>query len=273
MDNDRFEDELERTKEAIADDLKLNAAVPLLKTIRSAPSFFIMIAAALLMVFVTVFTVVKIAPAYFRADSVGTNIGNKLGDAVGWAVGSFNGMTSGNKEGREAGKTEGLSAKDTSVVIANTIKETGKLEVLAAGIKITNLEKVGNNDYSALYLVKGTAVFSVNLTKADVSFNDDFSTVEVKVPDVNASIYIDNGETEILAQYQKSKFTGSAKDGFTAFINSANQTSNKTAESIENYDMLKKSAQTSAEKQITSIIKSYNSRIADIKVTFGKEAE
>lgn len=265
--------EIDEAKEAVVEDLKKNLAVPFLKRFKSAPSFFIMIATALILVFTIVFTAVKILPTYLKADSLGESIGGKLGDAVGWAIGSFNGITTGKKEGGKAGKEEGLSAKDTSVIVANKIKETGNLEVLVAGIKMTNLNKVSNNeDYAALYLVKGNAVFSVDLKNISIELSDDFSTAKVTVPDVTADIYIDDTATEKLAEYQKSKFTGSAEDGFTEYINTSNQLAEKAEESISNYDQLKESARSSAKKQITDMVKNFNSRKVDVEIKFSGEA-
>ena len=261
--------EIDEAKEAVVEDLKKNLAVPFLKRFKSAPSFFIMIATALILVFTIVFTAMKVLPTYLKADSLGENIGGKIGDAVGWAIGSFNGITTGKKEGGKAGKEEGLSAKDTSVVVANKIKETGNLEVLVAGIKMTNLNKVSNNeDYAALYLVKGNAIFSVDLKNISVELSNDFSTATVTVPDVTSEIYIDNSSTKELAKYQKSKFTGSAEDGFTEYLNTSNQLAEKAEESISNYDRLKKSAKASAEKQITEMVKSFNKRIVDVNISF-----
>lgn len=264
--------EIDEVKEAVVDDLEKNMAIPFLKKLKSAPSFFIMIATALILVFAIVFTAVKVLPTYLKADSLGESIGGKLGDAVGWAIGSFNGFTTGRKEGGEAGKKEGLSAKDTSVIVANKIKETGNLEVLVAGIKMTNLNKVGNNDYAALFLVKGNAVFSVNLKNISVELSDDFSTATVTVPDVTADIYIDDSATEKLAEYQKGKFTGSAEDGFTEYLNTSNQLADKAEESISNYDQLKEVARSSAKKQVTNMVKSFNSRIVDVDIEFSEEA-
>ncbi len=264
--------EIDEAKEAVVNDLKKNMAVPFLKKFKSAPSFFIMIATALVLVFTIVFTAVKVLPTYLKADSLGEDIGGKIGNAVGWAIGSFNGITTGEKEGGKAGKEEGLSAKDTSVIVANKIKEAGSLEVLVAGIKMTNLNKVGKNDYASLFLVKGNAVFSVNLKNISVELSDDFSTATVTVPDVTADIYIDDSATEKLAEYQKSKFTRSAEDGFTEYLNTSNQLAEKAEESIPNYDQLKESARSSAKKQITDMVKSFNSRIVDVDIDFSEEA-
>lgn len=264
--------EIDEAKKAVVNDLKKNMAVPFLKKIKSAPSFFIMIATALILVFTIVFTGVKIVPTYLKADSLGESIGGKIGETVGWAIGTFNGIITGKEEGGKAGKDEGLSAKDTSVQIANKLKEAGNLEVLVAGIKMTNLNKVGNNDYSALNLIKGNAVFSVNLKDISIILSDDFSTATVTVPDVTADIYIDDSATEDLAEHQKGKFTGSAEDGFTEYINTSNQLAEKAEESISNYDQLKESARSSAKKQITDMVKNFNSRIADVNISFSGEA-
>ena len=263
--------EFENYNKADSGDAKQNAAGSIMRRIAGAVSFFVMMISAVILIFVVAFTSITVLPAFFNAESKGENVGVRIGNAVGWAVGSFNGITDGKREGAEAGKEEGLSAKDTSVTLATQIKRTGKLEVMSAGIKMTNINTVGENDYSALFIVKGNAVFSVDLSNVEIKVSDDFSTATVTVPDVDAEIYIDNSSTEKLAEHQKHKFTGSSADGFTEYINSSNQLSQKAVETISNYEQLKEAAVDSARKQITELVKNFNSRILTVTVIFSKE--
>ena len=68
----------------------------------------------------------------------------------------------------EKGKLAGLSAEDTKAYIGNELHKEGKLDVLVSGVKITNLNELGEK-YKGLYVSKGYAVFSVDLTGLQVS--------------------------------------------------------------------------------------------------------
>lgn len=105
-----------------------------------------------------------------KAKSIGNFLGESLGADVGKAMGSFEALTD-YKEAYADGKEEGLSAKDTIAEVVNKIQELNKLEVLAASVKLNDIHSVGEKedpDYVALYLLKGNAVFSVDLSKAEI---------------------------------------------------------------------------------------------------------
>ncbi len=190
-------------------------------------------------------------PMQENADTIGAQIGHAKGEAVGLAVGSYKGVTEGIAAGNAAGTEQGLSAEDTAAVVGNTLAETAKLEVLVAGVKLTNMHSLGK-DYQALYVVKGDAVFSVDLTKAKVSQSAD-GTLNVLIPEPEVELFVDEEGTEKLAEYQKYPFSGDAESGYTAYLNTMKNTAGEVRDSLENYDVLMKEAKDSAIDQITYI--------------------
>lgn len=207
-----------------------------------------------------------IVPAYFNAKNIGISVGARTGTIVGKVIGSFDGISTGLKKGYKNGKEEGLSAKDTKAEIKNRCSEIGNLEVLEAGIKLKNVNVLGD-DYAALYLLKGVAVYSVNLK--DVDINDLGSdTIEVLLPEITVDIYIDESSTEKLAEYQKHSWSGSASDGLKEYMNTRSASDQSVKDTIENYPDLMEAAQSSAIKQIEIIAKTATANKKDIVVNF-----
>lgn len=209
-------------------------------------------------------------PAYNNAKNLGISVGDGTGTIVGNVIGSFDGITTGLAKGAEDGKEEGLSAKDTKSEIKNSFSEKGNLEVLEAGVKLKDVNTLGD-DYSALFLLKGVAIYSVNLK--DVEINDiDANAVEILLPPINVEIYIDESATEKLAEYQKHSWSGSAKDGFAEYMNTRAATDQSVKETMENYSNLTEAAQSSAIKQIEIIAKAATGNKKEVVVSF-KEGE
>lgn len=209
-------------------------------------------------------------PAYNNAKNLGISVGDRTGTIVGNVIGSFDGITTGLAKGAEDGKEEGLSAKDTKSEIKNSFSEIGNLEVLEAGVKLKDVNTLGD-DYAALFLLKGVAIYSVNLK--DVEINDiDANTVEIMLPPINVEIYIDESATEKLAEYQKHSWSGSAKDGFAEYMNTRAATDQSVKETMENYSNLTEAAQSSAIKQIEIIAKAATGNKKEVVVSF-KEGE
>ena len=127
-------------------------------------------------------------PAYKKAEDTGILLGAASGKEVGKFTGSYKGITDGVAEG----KKQGLKAEDISSKITGTMKETSKLEVLSAGIKISDMHEVGEK-YKSLYIIKGIAVFTVDLNKATVANTDD--EIIITIPQPEAEIFIDEKET------------------------------------------------------------------------------
>ena len=210
-------------------------------------------------------------PAYNNAKNLGISMGDKTGKIVGNVIGSFDGITTGLAKGSEDGKEEGLSAKDTKSEIENSFSDVGNLEVLEAGVKLKDVNTLGD-DYAALFLLKGVAIYSVNLKEVEI--NDvDSSTIEVLLPDINVEIYIDESGTEKLAEYQKHSWSGSAKDGFVEYMNTREAADKSVKETMENYDAMIEAAENSAKKQVGIIAKAATGNKKDIVVKFKKEVQ
>lgn len=205
-------------------------------------------------------------PAYNNAKNLGAAVGDKTGNIVGNVIGSYEGITTGLAKGSADGKEEGLSAKDTKSEIKNSFSEIGNLEVLEAGVKLKDVNTLGK-DYAALFLLKGVAIYSVNLK--DVEINDiDASTVEVILPPVNVEIYIDETATEKLAEYQKHSWSGSTQDGFKEYMNTRDATDQSVKDTMENYANLTEAAESSAIKQIEIIARAATGNKKEIRVSF-----
>lgn len=212
-----------------------------------------------------------VVPADANAKNLGASMGDKTGKIVGNAIGSFDGITVGLKKGWESGKNKGLWATDTKSEIKNSFSEAGNLEVLEAGVTLKNVNTLGD-DYAALFLLKGVAIYSVNLKEAEI--NDlDSATVEIWLPNINVEIYIDESETEKLAEYQKNSWTGSAKDGFVQYMNTREATDKSVKDTMENYDVLVEAAEGSAKKQVGIIAKAATGNKKDIIVKFKGEVQ
>lgn len=231
----------------------------------------ITILSIVLMIFAIVGVFGYVIPAYNDAKNLGVSVGDKTGKLVGNVIGSYDGITTGLSKGSEDGKEEGLSAKDTKSEIKTSLSEVGNLEVLEAGVKLKDVNTLGNN-YAALFLLKGVAIYTVNLK--DVEINDvDSSTVEILLPDVNVEIYIDESATEKLAEYQKYSWSGSAKDGFVEYMNTREAADKSVKATLENYDDLIEAAESSAKKQVGIIAQAATGNKKEIVVHFKREVQ
>ena len=186
------------------------------------------------------------------AVEIGNAIGQVNGKLVGAAVGSACGVTVGAREGKEAGKQAAQSAEDTTVDIKGSMETLGKLEVLVAGVSLKNINKIGES-YTGLYLIKGDAVFSVDLAVAEISFGQDGKDVYITIPEPNLEVYLDQSSTETLAERQKFSLMVSAKDGLVSYLNSMTQTVAKVKETLVNYDLLFADAKEAAKKQVQQL--------------------
>ncbi len=205
-------------------------------------------------------------PIYQNAKNLGVSIGDKTGAVVGNVIGSFDGITTGLSKGAADGKEEGLSAKDTKSEIRNRFSEIGNLEVLEAGVKLKNVNTLGD-DYAALFLLKGVAVYSVNLK--DIEINDiDADTLEILLPEITVEVYIDERDTEKLAEYQKRSWTGSAEDGFVEYMNTRSATDQSVRETMEDDAALTEAAEDAAIKQVALIAKAATGNKKEVIVGF-----
>lgn len=202
-----------------------------------------------------------------NAKNLGNTVGSDYGTLAGKAVGSYEGLTKGSVDGFESGKEKGLSAEDTTAEIANSMHEINKLEVLVASVKLNDIHSVGDDkDYAALYLLKGEAVFTIDLSKAEIKENN--NVINITVPQPKMELTIDQSRIKKVAQYQKLFFNGSAEDGLDAYINSMKKVVDESEKALANYDSLLRTAKIAAEKQIINLVNSVSFREREIHVYF-----
>lgn len=202
-----------------------------------------------------------------NAKDLGGGLGTGAGSLVGKAIGSLDGMTRGKTEGTEAGRAAGLSAEDTVAEIANELKRTEELEVLAASVKLSNFHSIGEDkDYAALYLVNGNVVFTVDLSTADIIPMADGLHVTLPLP--KGTLYIDESSVEKVAEYQRKFFNGNAEDGFDAYLNTMKHMQEATEETLDNYDTLIAAAKEAAVKQVTLLAQAVSTVSKEIHVDF-----
>lgn len=195
-----------------------------------------------------------IAALYFhsRADDIGAFVGQMSGKTVGIAVGSADGLINGTREGGEAGAAAGLSAEDTTVDIVKSMEGLGNLEVLVAGVTLKNINRAGK-DYAQLTVINGDAVFSVDMTQAEISFNQDGTEVNIKLPQPEVALYLDQDSTQVLAEIQNFSLRVDAEDGLREYLNSIAKITAEARESITNYDSLIEQAKESAQTQVRQL--------------------
>ena len=200
------------------------------------------------------FFVTTIIPLIGRATATGQIVGETSGNTAGMAVGSVEGVIQGVPSGYEEGKEEGLSAKDTVAQIAtaieNNTKGLGSLTVLVANVDLTTYHEVGKK-YGALYLSRGSAVFTIDLNEANVTYKE--GLISIVLPKPEAEIRIDPTETQKLSEWQNKYFDGTDSDGFQSGINSFKAMKSVSEDEIANYSELQERATASAIKQVEEI--------------------
>lgn len=199
---------------------------------------------------------------YLNAVSIGNGLGSNTGSSVGKAVGSYDGLT----DGSEDGKKSGLSAEDTKADIATQLQQVQKLEVLVASVKLKDVHTVGKEDYAALYLANGNVVFTVDMDKADITSNS--GKLRILLPSPVGELYIDDSSIKKAAENQKHIFSGSAEDGFDAYLNTMKKVQEASDDTLSNYDVLLDSAKQAAKRQITLLAQAASSSYETITVEF-----
>lgn len=218
-------------------------------------------------------------PANKTAEMTGSNLGENVGKAVGWVNGSVKGFTEGRSEGAEAGKAEGLSAKDTIAELEGTITQVGILEVLYADLKMHNVIAFGadgeeTKDYSqatycALYISKGTGVFSVDLNKMQVEAIGKNITISIPMPKVTIE---PKGDAVKLSEFGK-KNAGSTQNGVIGAVNSIKNVYSESKNTLENEDELMEMAKSSAQQQIRMLAENVCGNDKIIEIEFFEEGE
>ena len=207
---------------------------------------------------------------YFKSAEIGAGVGSGAGKVTGMAVGSYKGVTEGIAGGITEGKAAGLSSDDITLEIGNTVREVGNLEVLAANVEIPDYHEVGKK-YAALYLFRGSAVFTVDLSKASISRTEDGEVI-ILLPEPVGVVRINDSETELLAEYQRKFFNGSADDGFQAYLNSLKLIDSIAVDKVSNYDTLMDMAKASARKQTEMLASGVCVNCRQITVLFRTES-
>ena len=222
--------------------------------VKKAPFRVKVVMCALLLALITFLLGLVVIPFYVKSREVGADVGNSIGTTVGMFTGSFEGITKGNEEGAQAGKEAGLAATDVSVMIPEEVREIGRLEVLAAGVKLTNISSLGDQ-YSQLQILKGDAIFTVDLTEASiVNLGTDEIAILLDKPELD--LYIDEKATSTLAEWQEHPWSGTAEDGFKAYMNSRKNAKNEIEKSLSNYDSLVLQAEEAAISQVKKLVES-----------------
>ena len=243
---------LENDDNKIADELSGIAADTLHEARKHKP-IIPMILGALCIIAVAIFAT-TIVPLIGSATAVGQTVGVTSGNTAGMAVGSVEGVMQGVPSGYEKGKEEGLSAKDTVAEIAtaieNNAKGLGSLTVLVANVDLTTYHEVGGK-YGALYLSRGSAVFTIDLNKMNVTYKE--GLISIVLPKPKAEITIDPSETEKIEEWQKKYFDGTDSEGFKAYLNTFKAMKSVSEDEIENYSVLQERATESAIKQVEEI--------------------
>ena len=186
-----------------------------------------------------------------NAESIGNMVGEGTGMLVGRAVGSLEGLTVGQSEGYAAGKEEGKSAKDTTADLSGKIQEVEKLQVLVASGTYSDILTVGE-DYAALLSQEYNAVFTVDLSAAEIELREDGLHILLNQPSVE---FIPVGDIVKKNEYQENGFIGSTEDGYDALNNSANQMKVKATEKLAGDASMMAAARASAERQLIDLVK------------------
>lgn len=203
-----------------------------------------------------------------KAKSIGNFLGESLGTNAGKVMGSFDALTH-YKEAYAEGKEEGLSAKDTTAEVVSKIRELNRLEVLVASVKLNDVHSVGKEDdpdYAALYLLKGNAVFTVDLSKAEIQNGE--NEISILLPEPEMELIVDQREIKKVAEYQKHYFKGSAEDGFDAYLASMDKIGEQSKNVVANYDELIKMVRESARKQVEQLVGTVRVSESNVKVGF-----
>lgn len=189
--------------------------------------------------------------------------GHAVGNTVGTATGTLQAATV-VVPAYQDGKAEGLSAKDTEVVI-NRIKEVGKLDVLAANAKMTNVIEDGDK-YAALLEMGADVVFSVDISRANLLFGE--NVVEIVLPKPEVEFSFDSTQTRLVEEWGRLFLNGSTKDGIDLYISSLKEIKQDAKDYISEYQYLESRAQESAKKQIAELAQMFMENNTVVNVRF-----
>lgn len=151
-----------------------------------------------------------ILPAWKSAAETG----KELGTSAGKKVGQFSGSLRGTADGISESQDYIMSTEEICEKLRETLTDTHSLEVLSAGTDISRTSRDGAS-YKSLYILRGTAVFKVNMDRASVSSYG--NNIFVTLPQPEAEIFIDENQTAKLADESGIIFSGSSDDGYKPY--------------------------------------------------------
>lgn len=162
----------------------------------------------------------------------------------------FLGLYAGNNADYEIKKTD---------IDFNYITENARLDVMTAQVSILEDMTIGTNevpDYKRIYSQKGTVVYSIDLSEVIpyTASNGNKTIVFVPLQGLDATLYIDERTTEKIAEFQKGNFTGSAKEGYRAYLETAKNSYAEMERAIKDYDDLMMMAEKEAREQVRMLL-------------------
>ena len=242
----------ENDENRIADELSGIAADTLHEARKHKPIIPMILGA--ICIITIVFFVTMVIPLIRSAQLVGQTVGETSGNTAGMAVGSVEGVMQGVPSGYEEGKTDGLSANDTVAEIATSIennaKGLGSLTVLVANVDMTTYHELGEK-YGALYLSRGSAVFTIDLNEVNVTYKE--GLISIVLPKPKSEITINPSETEKLEEWQNKYFDGTDSEGFQGYLNTFKAMKSVSEDKVTNYSELQERATASAIKQVEEL--------------------
>lgn len=216
-------------------------------------------------IIIVLLVIVEIAlPMSKKMVELSEKSGNKFGTAVGYLTGISEADVSGVVQ--EA-KEEALRNPEVELSDYTAFTKMGNLEVLVAGISLDDFHTIGEK-YTALYLIKADVVFSVDLTQAEIGWNEEKAWLTLLVPEPTVSVSIDESQIEKVAEWQKTKNSGSAEEGYEKFLNSIKEIKNTAPETVKNNDALMSSAREAAQIQIKYLARQIYGESVQILVDF-----
>lgn len=189
-----------------------------------------------------------------------------MGSGLGITTGTVKGVTTGWKQGVEDGEDAGKYADDYELELANEMEQLGKLEVLIANTSVRNDFTIGTQ-YEVLYIYKGSAIFTVELSQVKVSV-DDGNKIMIKAPMPCMEFVIDDDETKKVMEMQNGYFTGSREGGYEAYIYHRNEMLDKVDEYMVGYEELCEEAKKAAICQLTSLTQAVCGGEVEVQIEF-----
>lgn len=143
-----------------------------------------------------------------------------------------------------------------SVVKIDSVKEIGNLEVLSASVNLGITETFDNDKAAFQFKKEGTAVYSVNLEKIEISIDPEKKRLYASIPidAISVTLYVDESSAEKVAEYQERGWTGNAETGYRKHLEMTTDGYEKMMQSLQNSSSLKTTAIESAEDQIQMLI-------------------